>query len=238
MDFLVALSLEAEKEFKAMGYPGPKIVCIPNGVLISSANKSTYGEVVRVLAIARLDRQKGIDILIRAWGKAIQIKPIPKLIILGDGPQAMELKNLVRSLGITHSIEFKGIVRNVEAYLRDADLFVLPSRAEGLSNALLEAMSYGIPCIATNVGGNSEAFGMNENKTIPHGEYALAKHGVLVNPDDADGLFEAILYLIRDGRAREEIGRRSRIFIQENYSIDLIADKYINLYRRMMEGKS
>jgi glycosyltransferase involved in cell wall biosynthesis len=237
MDLLVVLNLEAEKEFKAMGYPGAKIVRVPNGVAISAASKNTYGEVVQVLLIARLDRQKGIDILIRAWAKATRTKSVPKLIILGDGPQAMELRNLVKSLGVTHSIEFKGIVRNVEEYLRNADLFILPSRAEGLSNALLEAMSYGIPCIATNVGGNPEVFGMDENRTIPLGGYVLAKNGILVNPDDAKGLCDAILYLIRDARAREEMGKRGRLFIQENYSIDLIADRYIALYRRMMEGK-
>jgi glycosyltransferase involved in cell wall biosynthesis len=238
MDLLVVLSVEAEKEFKAMGYPGAKIVCVPNGVAISSASKNTYGEVVRVLTIARLDRQKGIDILIRAWIKAAQMKSVPKLIILGDGPQAIELKNLVKSLGITHSIEFKGIVRNVEEYLRDADLFILPSRAEGLSNALLEAMSYGIPCIATNVGGNPEVLGMNENRTIPPGEYVLAKNGVLVNPDDVNGLSQAIPYLVRNGRLREMLGKRGRHFVQKHYSIDSIADRYIQLYQEALNEKA
>ena len=238
MDLLIALNLEAEREFRAIGYPGPKIVCVPNGVAISSASKNTYEEVARVLIIARLDRQKGIDILIRAWGKATQMKPIPKLIILGDGPQAMELKNLVKSLGITQSIEFKGIVRNVEEYLKDADLFILPSRAEGLSNALLEAMSHGIPCIATNVGGNAEALGIEEYKKVPQGEYIIGKNGLLVNPDDAKGLSEAILYFIRDRRAREEMGKRGRIFVQRNYSIDLIADRYIALYQRMLARRT
>jgi glycosyltransferase involved in cell wall biosynthesis len=237
MDCLVTVSHEAGKEFIANGYPQQKILYIPNGVSIPPKAKSSCGRVMRILTIARLSREKGIDVLVRAWTYARAKEEAARLEIVGSGPLESELKKLCKSLNIAESVHFVGMVHNPSDYLKQADLFVLPSRSEGMSNALLEAMSYGIPCIATNVGGNPEVFGMDENRTIPLGEYILAKNGVLVNPDDADGLCEAILYLIRNGRTREEMGKRSRRFIQENYSIDLIADKYIALYQRMMEGK-
>jgi glycosyltransferase involved in cell wall biosynthesis len=127
------------------------------------------------------------------------------------------------------------MVGHVEEHLGNADLFILPSRAEGLSNALLEAMSYGIPCIATHVGGTAEVFGMNRDTKILPGGYLIARNGVAVNPDDVKGLSEGILYLIRNKHAREEMGRKGRIFIRENYSIDLIAERYIGLYQRVLK---
>jgi glycosyltransferase involved in cell wall biosynthesis len=129
------------------------------------------------------------------------------------------------------------MVQNANERLRDADLFVLPSRAEGLSNALLEAMSHGLPCIATNVGGNVELIGGDNHNKIMPGEFMTARNGLLVNPDDVDGISEAMVYLIRNRTEREEMGRKGRVFIGENYSIDLIADKYIALYERTLDRK-
>jgi glycosyltransferase involved in cell wall biosynthesis len=237
MDFLVALNKMSGEEFIEIGFPESQIVYIPNGVKILPENKVSYGRVISVLATARLSEEKGIDVLLKAWAIVSQQEKTLKLIILGSGPLESELKRLSQSLAITDSVGFPGMVHNVSKYLKETDLFVLPSRTEGVSNALLEAMSHGIPSIATNVGGNGQALGMDESKKIPLGGFLLAKHGVLINPDDAKGLSEAILYLIREGKVREEMGRGGRAFVQENYSIDLIADRYIALYRRMLEGK-
>jgi glycosyltransferase involved in cell wall biosynthesis len=237
MDYLVAVSRAAGDEFRDIGYPSPRIVSIPNGVEIPDEEKIIQDSVQRTIAIARFSIEKGIDVLIRAWVNVVQTQATLKLVLLGDGPEAKELRNLANSLAISHSIEFAGMVRYVEEYLRNADLFILPSRAEGLSNALLEAMSYGIPCIATHVGGTAELLGMNHDMKILPGGYLIARNGVVVNPDDVKGLSEGILYLIRNKNAREEIGRRGRIFVKENYSIDLVAQKYIGLYRRVLKTK-
>jgi len=129
-----------------------------------------------------------------------------------------------------------GMTHNVVQHLRSADIFVLPSRTEGLSNALLEAMSHGIPCIATNVGGNSELLGADNGKILS-GEYVMARNGLLVNPDDVKGLSEAILYVIRNQETGEEMGRKGREFIEDNFSIDSVANKYIGLYQHMVEER-
>jgi glycosyltransferase involved in cell wall biosynthesis len=236
MECLVAVNLEGRDEFKAIGFPESRIVYIPNGVKVPLEGKDNYNQVVRFLTMARLDKQKGIDILLKSWTKVVKIENNLKLTILGSGPQELELKKLSESLRVADSVEFRGAVHDVEKYLRDADLFVLPSRAEGLSNSLLEAMSRGIPCIATKVGGNTELLGA-ESKDIPTGQYIIARNGLLVNPDDVGGLTEAMIFLIRNSKVREERGKGGRIYIQENYSIDLIADRYIALYKRMLSER-
>jgi glycosyltransferase involved in cell wall biosynthesis len=238
MDYLVATNKISRKEFIEIGYPESRIVYIPNGVKISSEGKGTYAPVRTVLTSARLSREKGMDILIKAWAQVVQHEKSLKLLILGDGPLASELRNLSKSLNLTDSVDFRGMVQDVSSYLRAADLFVLPSRTEGVSNALLEAMSQGIPCIATDVGGNPEALGKGESKGVSVAQYVLAKNGVLVRSGDVQGLSNAILYLIREGGVREEMGRRSRQYIRENYSIDLIADRYIELYQHMLSGRA
>ena len=235
MDRLVTVNLEGENEFKSIGYNESHISYIPNGVTVPLEGKSNYSQVLRIITIARLDEQKGIDILIRAWAKVVQQVKTLKLIILGNGPQEFKLKTLSESLNVAHTVEFKGMVRNPEEYLRDADLFVLPSRAEGLSNALLEAMSHGIPCVVTNISGNQEALGIYGSRPIQSGDYIIFKNGVLVNPGDIDGLYKAILYVVQNRREREEIGKGGRLYIQRNYSIDLIVDRYIGLYRSILD---
>jgi glycosyltransferase involved in cell wall biosynthesis len=183
--------------------------------------------------MARLDKQKGIDILLKSWTKVVKIENNLKLTILGSGPQELELKKLSESLRVADSVEFRGAVHDVEKYLRNSDLFVLPSRAEGLSNALLEAMSRAIPCIATKIAGNNELL-RTEGEDIPAGQYIIAKNGLLVNPDDIEGLTEAMGFLIKNAKVREEVGKRGRLFILKNYSIDSIADRYIALYKNLL----
>lgn len=238
MECLVTVSKLGGNEFKEVGFARAQIEHIPNGVILPSNGKSKDGCIKQVITVARLSHEKGIDILLEAWAKVIRQKEGLKLIIVGDGPLAWELKKLSRSLGVTESVEFTGMVANVTEYLRNANLFTLPSRSEGLSNALLEAMSYGLPCIATAVGGNAELIGSNDSKETMPGEFMITKKGLLVNPDDLEGLSKAMLYLIRNSASREELGNRGRLYIERNYSIDLVADKYIALYQRMLDRKS
>jgi len=219
-----------------VGYPESRIVYISNGVEIPVTGKARNKQIIHVISIARLSKEKGIDVLLKAWALVMQEEKGLKLTILGDGPLQSEMKGMSQSLGTDEWVKFTGNVHNVEEYLRHADLFVLTSRTEGMSNALLEAMSYGIPCIATKVGGNGELLG-GEDKEIPIGGYVIGRNGLLVNPDDVQGLSEAILYFIRNQSEREEMGRRSQKFILENYSIDLVADRYIALYQSMLNKR-
>jgi len=237
MDCLVSVAKFGGDEFKEIGFPETKIEYIPNGVALPH-ERIIVNEVKKVLTTARLSKEKGIDILVRAWADVVQQEKNLKLIIIGNGPLEGELKKLCKTLGMAELVEFAGLVQNAKERLKNADLFVLPSRAEGLSNALLEAMSYGLPCIATNVGGDVELIGGDNHNKIMRGEFMRAKNGLLVNPDDVEGISKAMLYFIRNRTERREMSNRGRLYIGKNYSIDLIADKYIELYQRMLDGKS
>jgi glycosyltransferase involved in cell wall biosynthesis len=238
MACLIANSKVGGDEFKAIGFPESRTVLIPNGVEIPEGKVIFLGEVRYVLTVARLSLEKGIDVLLKAWAKVAALHPTLKLIIAGHGPLESSLKKLCKDLRLVDCVEFIGSIPNVNEQLINADLFVLPSRTEGLSNALLEAMSHGLPCIATNVGGNLDLIVGDKHEKIIQGDFMIARNGLLVNPDDVVGLCEAILYLIRNGGERAEIGKWGRLHVEKNYSIDLITDKYIELYQRMIGRKS
>jgi glycosyltransferase involved in cell wall biosynthesis len=236
MECLVSNSKVGGDEFKEIGFPDSKIVFISNGVEIPNEKKIFFGKVKLVMAVARLSLEKGIDVLLKAWAVVVGHERTLKLVVIGDGPLKSRLNKLAQSLELDDSVDFLGMTHNVVQHLRSADIFVLPSRTEGLSNALLEAMSHGIPCIATNVGGNSELLGADNGKILS-GEYVMARNGLLVNPDDVKGLSEAILYVIRNQETGEEMGRKGRKFLEDNFSIDSVANKYIGLYQHMVEER-
>lgn len=238
MDYLITVNQESIEEFRGLGYPLPRIQYIPNGVVLPLDGKTQYDQVLFVITTVRLDKQKGIDILLKAWARVVTHENNLKLLILGRGPLESELKNLSQSLGIGDSVKFMGEVIRVEEYLKKSDIFVLASRAEGMSNALLEAMSHGVTCIATNISGNAELMGIGNGSKIPKGDFIAVPNGLLIQPEDIDGLTKAILFLLKNQRERDRLGRNGRQYIQNNYSIDLIADKYIELYHRMVSRKS
>ena len=233
LDHLVAVSKATGKDFIEIGYPEAGISYIPNGVEIPSSGINSRDQVAQILTLTRLSQEKGVDVLLKAWGEMVREEKDLRLVIVGCGPLESQLKTLSRSLGITGSVDFVGMTENPSKYLRKSDVFVLSSRSEGLSNALLEAMSYGIACIATNVGGNGELL-RGEDREIPPGSYMSGENGLLINSEDVKGLSEAILFLIRKRTVREEMGKRGRRFIQENYSIDLVAERYTALYQSIL----
>jgi len=236
LENLVAISKATGKDFKEIGYPESRISYIPNGVEVLALGKRIYNPVTRVITITRFSQEKGVDVLLKAWAEVVRRERSLKLSIVGFGPLESHLKSLCSSLKIADSVEFVGMIQSTSNYLEKSDLFVLASRSEGLSNALLEAMSYGIPCIASQVGGNGELLG-GENGIISRGGYLLAKNGLLVNPDDVTGLAEAILFFLRNRNERDGMGRKTRQFIEENYSIDWVAERYISLYRSILNKR-
>jgi glycosyltransferase involved in cell wall biosynthesis len=234
MNCLITVSEAGGEDYQAIGFPQSKILNIPNGVRIPGTGKSNYHSMLNVLAISRLSWEKGINILIQAWANVLRQTPNLKLFILGEGVRESALRTLSSTLGLDRSVFFEGAQPCIEKYLTEADLFVLPSKTEGLSNALLEAMSFGIPCIATQVGGTPEIFGVEDHRVIPFGTYWTTRYGIMTRPEDAEGLSNAMLYLMWNERSRQEIGIRARAHVAENYSIDVIAGRYAELYRSLL----
>jgi glycosyltransferase involved in cell wall biosynthesis len=226
-DRIVAINEEIIAELREVGVPPERIVVIPNGVEIDGDYKRDYrlDSNVTVVFVGRLHPQKGLDVLLPAFKQVICSRPDLgwRLWLLGDGPLRTELEMMTKQLGIAQKVKFWGRVNDVSAYLAQADMFVLPSRAEGMSNALLEAMAYGLPCVATRISGN---VGL-----IQHGET-----GLLVTPESETNLAEALIRLADDEILRQKVGRLARQTIESECSIDSIAKRYVELYNTLLQA--
>jgi glycosyltransferase involved in cell wall biosynthesis len=168
---------------------------------------------LRLLAVSRLIERKGLATLIEAL--ADLPAPYISLDIAGEGPCHESLLRLARERGVAGRVRFHGFVEhdNLAQLYRAADLFVLPSRAESCSMALLEAMAAGLPIVATRVDGTPEL--------IEHGY-----NGLLVAPSDARALAAAILQLADDPAQRERFAAANRRLVAERYTWRLAAKRY------------
>ena len=203
--------------------PGTRL--IPNGVDLTHfapANKDASRDrrSQTVICTARLSYQKGIDVLLQAWNLVCKELPEARLIIAGTGPIQTQLASIVRALGLEKSVEFAGMQSDVVSLLHRAGIATLPSRWEGMPNAVLEAMACGIPCVATRVSGSEDI--------IEHGV-----NGLLVPPEDYQGLSQALLLLLRDPELACKYGEAARGTVEQNYSLEHITDVYLALYRQM-----
>jgi glycosyltransferase involved in cell wall biosynthesis len=154
----VAISAQIEQELVDFGVPADRLMRLASGVDtdLFSPGESPLETLLhprpRVLFLGRLHAQKNLSTLLAAWQAATK-RVAASLIIAGDGPLLDELKRQSQRSGAAESVHFVGAVHNPLDYLRAADVFVLPSLAEGMSNSLLEAMSVGLPVIASRIGG-------------------------------------------------------------------------------------
>lgn len=182
----VCISRAIEEEARAYGLDASKLVSIPNGVDLGvfaggGPRASLAGRVV--LYLGRLERQKRVDVLIRAFAKV----PVQdaRLAIAGTGSLEGELRALASELGVAARVDFLGSRSDVAALHRAAEVFALSSDEEGQPNALLEALAAGTPTVATRVPGTDEVVG--------HERDAL-----LVPRDDPAALGAAITRLLED----------------------------------------
>jgi glycosyltransferase involved in cell wall biosynthesis len=161
-----------------------------------------------LLAVCRLERQKGVDVAIRALADI----PGAHLVVLGEGPQRAELERLARELDVR--VHLPGRVPDVTAWLRRADLLVHPVRWEGFGLALLEAMLASLPVVATNVSSIPEI--------VVDGET-----GLLVAPDDPAALARAITRVLDDPR---DYGERGRERARTEFSVARMTDRTLRVY--------
>ncbi len=145
----------------------------------------------------------------------------PQLWLIGDGSAKNRLIEISRDLGILEQVKFFGAQETVAPFLPQLDVFILPSKWEGMSMALLEAMSHGIPVIATNVGGTPE---------VITNRYT----GLLIPPNDPQAITEAIELLRNDPGIRKELGSLGRKHVNANFSLEKTARSIDELYRRLL----
>jgi glycogen synthase len=187
---------------------------IPNGVDVTRFDVAGRSwEPARMLFVGRVVYQKGLDLLLEALAG---LRQIPwELVIAGDGSQRGPLSSRARDLGLAERIRFAGWLRGEEilqAY-REANLFVFPSRHEGMPNAVLEAMAAGLPVVASRIAGNEEL--------VVDGET-----GALVPTEDPGALRQALAALLPDGKRRAAMGAAGRKRVEERYTWHQVAAAY------------
>ena len=220
---IVLLSSQMKNYLAARDFDLPNVRLIPNGVDITRFTPIHGGtssdELMQVvICVARLCYQKGIDVLLQAWSLVHEQAPQARLIIVGTGPLQNELEYMAKVLGIAESVEFAGLQSDVVAQLHRGSLAVLPSRWEGMPNAVLEAMACGLPCVATRLSGSEDI--------IQH-----EVSGLLVEPEDYQSMARGLLTLLHDQALAQMYGQAARATIEKYFSLEYITDTYVELYQ-------
>ncbi len=168
---------------------------LPNPVSVSCLRSGTHP--CRIVTAGRLHPQKDHAMLITAFGRFYKDHPAYRLSIYGEGEMRDELEARIAALGLSECVRLEGRSETVQADMADAGIFVLSSAYEGLSNALLEAMMMGFPCISTDCEGSVDVIEDGVN-------------GLLVPRGDAEAMADALRKLAEDPVYREQLGKKAK----------------------------
>jgi glycosyltransferase involved in cell wall biosynthesis len=178
------------------------------------------------LTVGRLTLQKGHTYLLEAVPRVLESFPKDTLfLIAGDGHQREILAAKTRRLGLEDQVRFLGLRADVHELLWLADVFVLPSLWEGLPLALLEAMSVGLPVVASRVEGVD-------------GVISDGKNGYLVPPKDVQALAEALVKIREHQKTRQVFGRRNAALVQRDFTIDRMCSHYKELFLKIYQQEA
>jgi glycosyltransferase involved in cell wall biosynthesis len=224
----IAVSEEIANEIESVGVERSRILRVPNFVDTVFFNKSSFERKEQIrqrlktgadqtvfLCLGRLEKRKGVDILLRAWKNA------GVLWIVGNGPEEDRLREFSRELKL-QNITFFGATDRPLPFYQAADVFVLPSLAEGAPNVLLEAMSCGLPVIATRIGGIVDQ--------IDH-----QQQGLLVSAGSSEELSAAMEFAAAHPDERNKWSREAQSRVREKFDIEKITQRYVELYAKLAD---
>ena len=227
-DAFVAISADIERQWIGLGVPPGRVYRIGSGVdarhfapgPTSPETEASLPPRPRVVFTGRLHPQKNLDVLIDAWPDVARATGA-SLVLVGQGPERDRLEARARAAGVADKVRFTGPVDDPADLLRAADVFALPSVAEGMSNSLLEAMATALPCVASDIGGNQDLLGIGDA-------------GVLVRGGSPGLWAEALVGLWNDPARRRALGASARRRIEEEFALDRVVGRYVTLYRTLL----
>ncbi|MBY0490088.1 MAG: glycosyltransferase family 4 protein [Gemmatimonadaceae bacterium] len=232
-DSLSAVSESLRLELSRQLRIGSDSICtIPNGIDVAQFQASAHrrsqareqlaatADEIVVGCVARLHPLKGIDVLLDAWA-ALKTESRSRLVVIGDGQEREVLRERARRLNVP--VNFMGSRSDVALLMSGLDVFVLPSRSEGLPLALLEAMATGLPCVVTDVGEMSAVLG--------GGDY-----GLVVPPERPAELAAAIGLLLANPTRRASYAEGVRERVESLYGHDRTVAHYVSTYRRLLQS--
>jgi len=215
-----------------------KVVTVYNGLALDKiASRNGAGELRAhlglgpsarlITTIGNIRRVKGIDILVEAAAKVARHFPNAIFLVVGRNSEPahfQEIQERIVALGMEKNVRFLGESENIFPYLKMSEVFFLPSRSEGFSNALIEAMACGLPCVATRVGGNSEA--MEDGRS-----------GYLVESENADASAERILMLLRNPAEAARMGAAGKETVGRKFTADVMMRTLMECYDSLLAEK-
>ena len=180
-----------------------------------------------VTTVGNIRRVKGIDILVETAAKVLRQFPNAVFLVIGRNSEPLhfqEIEERIAALGIKEKVRFLGESENIFPLLKMSDVFFLPSRSEGFSNALIEAMACSLPCVASRVGGNAEALEDGRN-------------GYLVESEDADASADRILKLLCNPMEAARMGAAGREIVERKFTADVMIQQLTQFYDRLLAEK-
>lgn len=229
-DAMVANSRSVADFYEQQGVPRALMHVIPNGIAVSSAAPLDRQSLLQelqlpadaklVACVGRLAKQKCVGDLL--WGFQVlrQADPRAYLLVIGDGPERDNLIERAGQLECSDHVRFLGHREDADRILPLIDVYWLASAFEGMSNSLMEAMSLGLPVIATDIPPNREL--------ITHG-----RHGYLVNPRDGVGFAQYTVKLFEDPALANQLSSAAKARMTEEFNIERMVESYVELYRRL-----
>jgi glycosyltransferase involved in cell wall biosynthesis len=219
------LALPAERvEVVLNGVPVPR----PEEVAAALARRGAAREKAGaswpiVVTVGRLVDIKGQDQLVAAAPALLARFPAAQVVLVGDGPRLEDWRAQARRLGVEQRVTFTGHVESVQPLIESAHVYVSTSHYEGISIALLEAMAWKVPVVASDVPGNRSVVIPEVNGTF----YPLG---------DTSALVEAIAGLALDGQKAERLAQGARASVEQGFSTAAMARSYEGVYARVMEA--
>jgi glycosyltransferase involved in cell wall biosynthesis len=228
-DIITTVSESVAQELKEYGLSPDEISVVSNGVdekFFYPSKKESENDKKYIMYAGRIDREKGLFDLVECGRSICNERPDVSFIIAGNGRDINKLRRKIKKTGLQNRFIFLGQIEKdqmIKLY-QNATLFILPSYHEGLPTVLLEAMSCGLPIIATDVRGNRDLISNGEN-------------GLLVPPKDSKKMAEAIITLLEDEKLMERLGKNARKTIVENYTWNAVFNKFLKCYESLARGQ-